>query len=358
MFGRVLGTTSAQVARSIAFVLLPISFIALLAWATAGSATGNTGDPLRAALWIWLGAHQVPFSLALPPANIAGYLSYLPLGAVILPIFAIRSGFNRVIDRLDHNTSTLPLARLLFAVEYSIAAALLSYFSSNQTVKPVWYLAPLFVFPLVLISAATVGRRLVFAQAVLYGSRALALLLGLSSIILGISIFIHLSTVKNLTTVLEPGILGGLLLLLLNILYLPNAVVATLGYFSGAGFAVGSGTLVAPWRFDLNSIPAFPLLGAMPSGTSLFALFGIVVVILTGALLASWTIDLNMKILVQSLAVSTIMCVVIGIAGSGALLTDAMSAVGVSPWKFTLSITAELCLGAFLALYLPRLGKR
>jgi hypothetical protein len=358
MFGRVLGTTTAQVARSIAFVLFPISFIALLAWATAGSATGNTGDPLRAALWIWLGAHQVPFSLALPPANIAGYLSYLPLGAVVLPIFAIRSGFNRVIDRLDHNTATLPLARLLFAAQYSIAAALLSYFSSTQAVKPVWYLAPIFVFPLVLISAATVGRRLVFAQAVLYGSRALALLLGISSIILGISIFTHLSTVKNLTTVLEPGILGGLLLLLLNILYLPNAVVATLGYFSGAGFAVGSGTLVAPWRFDLNSIPAFPLLGALPTGKSLFALSGIVLVILTGALLASWTIDLNMKILVQSLVVSAIMCVVIGIAGSGALLTDAMSAVGVSPWKFTLSITTELCLGAFLALYLPRLGKR
>ena len=358
MFGRVLGTTVVQVVRSIVFVLLPISFIALLAWATAGSSTGNTGDPLRAALWIWLGAHQVPFSLALPPANIAGYLSYLPLGAVVLPIFAIRSGINRVIDRLDNDTSLLPLARLLFAIEYSIAAMVLSYFSSTQSVKPVWYLAPVFILPLVLITVATVGRRLTFGQAVLYGSRALALLLGISSIILGISIFTHLSTVKNLTTVLEPGILGGLLLLLLNILYIPNAVVAVLGYFSGAGFAVGSGTMVAPWRFDLNSIPAFPLLGALPTGKSLFALFGIVLVILTGALLASWTIDLNMKILVQSLVVSALMCVAIGIAGSGALLTDAMSAVGVSPWKFTLTLGAELSLGAFLALYLPRLGKR
>ena len=282
----------------------------------------------------------------------------MPLGAVILPIFAIRSGINRVIDRLDNDTSLLPLARLLFAIEYSVAAMLLSYFSSTQSVKPVWYLAPVFVFPLVLVTAATVGRRLVFGQAVLYGSRALALLLGISSIILGISIFTHLLTVKNLTTVLEPGILGGLLLLLLNILYIPNAVVATLGYFSGAGFAVGSGTMVAPWRFDLNSIPAFPLLGALPTGKSLFALFGVVLVILTGALLASWTIDLNMKILVQSLVVSALMCVVIGIAGSGALLTDAMSAVGVSPWKFTLTLVAELSLGAFLALYLPRLGKR
>ena len=74
MFGRVLGTTLVQVARSIAFVLFPISFIALLAWATAGSATGNTGDPLRAALWIWLGAHQVPFSLALPPETILPFV--------------------------------------------------------------------------------------------------------------------------------------------------------------------------------------------------------------------------------------------------------------------------------------------
>jgi hypothetical protein len=235
---------------------------------------------------------------------------------------------------------------------------LLSYFSATPAVKPIWYMAPVFVFPLVLISAASVGRTLIFGQAVLYASRALALLLGLSSIIFGISIFMHLSTVKNLITVLEPGILGGLLLLLLNVLYIPNAMVATLGYFSGAGFAVGSGTLVAPWKFDLNSIPAFPLLGALPSGKSLLSLLGIVLVILTGALLASWTIDLNMRILVQSLVVGAIMCAVIGIAGSGALLTDAMSAVGVSPWKFTLSLTAELSLGAFLALYLPRLGKR
>ena len=358
MFGRVLGTTLAQVVRSIAYVLLPTSFISLLAWATAGSATGNTGDPLRAALWIWLAAHQVPFSLALPPANIAGYLSYLPLGAVIFPILAIRSGISRTIDRLDHDSSLVPLARTLFAVQYTLIAMLLSYFSSTTAVKPVWYLAPLFVLPLTLITSATVGRRLTFAQAALYSSRAIALLLGIASIIFGISIFTNLHTVRTITTVLQPGIVGGVLLLLLNILYIPNAVVATLGYFSGTGFAVGSGTLVAPWSFHLNSIPAFPLLGALPTGKSLLSLFGIAVVILTGALLASWTIDLNTKILVQSLIICAIISAAIGFAGSGALLTDAMSAVGVSPWKFTLSITAELSMGAFLALYLPRLVKR
>lgn len=358
MFGRVLGTTLVQVVRSIAYVLLPTSFIALLAWATAGSATGNTGDPLRAALWIWLGAHQVPFDLLLPPANLAGHLSYLPMGAIVFPILAIRAGLIRTLDRLDHDTSLMPLARGLFALQYSAAVMLLSYFSSTTTIKPLWYMAPIFILPLVLVTAATVGRRLTFGQAALYGSRVIALLLGISSIILGVSIFTHLHMVKTLTTVLEPGILGGLLLLLLNILYIPNAVVATLGYFSGAGFAVGTGTIVAPWSFNLNSIPAFPLLGALPTGESLVSLVGIAAVIFTGALLASWTVALSTRILVQSLLVAAVISTAIAFAGSGALITQSMSTVGVSIWKFPLSIAAELLLGAVLALYVPRLWKR
>lgn len=358
MFGRVLGVTLTQVLRSVALVLLPTSFIALLAWATAGSATGNTGDPLRAALWIWLGAHQLPFSLALPPTNAAGYLSYLPLGGLIIPVIAIRSGIARIIDRLDGDSSLIPLARALFAILYTIIGTLFALFSATNAVKPVWYLAPVFLLPITLISAATVGRRLVFGQAILYGTRIMALLLGLSSLIFGISLFINLATVENLTMVLEPGLFGGLSLLLLNLLYLPNAIVATLGYFSGAGFAVGSGSLVAPWSIHLDSIPAFPLLGALPHGTSNFALLGIAVVIFAGALLVSWTIALNTRVLIQSLMASIFITAVIGYAGSGALITDAMSAVGVSPWKFTLSIGGELIIGVLLGFYLPRIGKR
>ncbi len=358
MFGRVLGTTLVQVTRSIAFLLFPISFIALIAWATAGSATGNTGDPLRAALWIWLGAHQIPFDLALPPAQIAGHFSYLPLGALLFPFLAMRSGIKRSIDRLGNDTSLLKLTELLFTVQYTIASMLLAYFSSTDSVKPVWYVVPLFVVPLSLITFATIGRRLAIGQAALYGSRALALLLGVASIILGISIFVHIQTIQDVTTVLQPGIIGGLLLLILNILYIPNAVVATLAYLSGSGFAVGSGTIVAPLSYHLNTIPAFPLLGASPSSKSPLALFGIAFVILTGAFLASWTINLSSRVLIQSLIIATLLTVFISYAASGALLTQALSSVGVSPWKFTLTVIPELCVGVFLANYLPRLGKR
>lgn len=358
MFARVLGSTLTQVLRSVALVLLPTSFITLLAWATAGSATGNTEDPLRAAIWIWLGAHQIPFTLALPPANAAGFLSYLPLGALVIPILVVRNSVARLFERLDENPSIFTAARALFAILYSGIGTLFAFFSSTSGVKPMWYLAPVFLLPLTLISAASVGRRLVFGQAILYSTRILSLLLGISSIVFGTLIFINLSTVKSLTVVLEPGIVGGLLLLLLNILYLPNAVIATLSYFSGAGFAIGTGSIISPLSYHLNSIPAFPLLGALPSSVSRFALFGVLVIVLSGALLVSWTMSLSSRILIQSLCISVVITALIAYAGSGALITEAMSAMGVSPWKFTLALSGELIIGVLLALYIPRIGRR
>jgi hypothetical protein len=358
MMTRVLGAALPQVLRSIAWLLLPTSFIALLAWATAGSATGNTGDPLRAALWIWIGAHSIPFDLSLPPSGLAGHLSYLPLGALIFPVIAIRNGVARTIERLDNDSSLVGIARAVFAVSYTLFALAASFFSKTESIRPVWYFAIIYVLPFTLLCAATVGRRVALGQGFLFGSRIMALLLGASSIVFGILLLVNISMVKNLTTVLQPGIFGGFLLLLLNILYIPNAVVATLAYFSGVGFAVGSGTLVSPTSFRLNKIPAMPLLGALPENKSLISLIGVVVIVAVGALLVTWTISLNQKVLIQSLIVSVLLAAFVGYSASGALITDAMSAVGVSTWKFTLAIAVQLGLGAVLAIYLPRLIKR
>jgi hypothetical protein len=65
-----------------------------------------------------------------------------------------------------------------------------------------------------------------------------------------------------------------------------------------------------------------------------------------------------MRVLIQSLVASLLIIGAVAYAGSGALITDAMSAMGVSPWKFTLSIAIELVIGAALALYIPRMRRR
>jgi hypothetical protein len=355
---RVLGAAFPQVLRSIAWLLLPTSFIALIAWSTAGSATGNTGDPLRAALWIWIGSHQIPFDLNLGSSAVAGHLSYLPLGALVFPILAIRNGIFRTVDRLDGDTSLIAPARVAFSFLYSTFALLASIFSKTDEVIPVWYFAFIYVFPFALITSATVARRTSLGQGFLFGSRIIALLLGISAIALGIALLINVEMVKNLTLVLQPGIFGGFLLLLLNILYLPNAIVSTLAYFSGVGFAVGSQTIVSPISFDLDKIPAMPILGALPKNESLISLLGICVVVFAGALLVSWTVELKQKVLVQSVIVAVLISAFVGYSASGALITEAMSAVGTSPWKFTAAITLQLGLGALLAIYGPRMFKR
>jgi hypothetical protein len=277
---------------------------------------------------------------------------------LIFPVLAIRNGVARTIERLDNDSSLVAPARGVFAVGYTLFAVAASLFSKTDSIRPVWYFAIIYVLPFTLLCAATVGRKVALGQGFLYGSRIIALLLGVSSIIFGLLLLINISMVKNLTTVLQPGIFGGFLLLLLNILYIPNAIVSTLAYFSGVGFAVGSGTLVSPTSFRLNKIPAMPLLGALPEGKSLISLLGVLIVVAAGALLVTWTISLNQRVLVQSLIVAVLVAAFVGYSGSGALITDAMSAVGVSPWKFTLAIAAELGLGALLALYLPRVISR
>ena len=355
---RVLGAALPQVLRSIAWLLLPTSFIALIAWSTAGSATGNTGDPLRAAIWIWIGAHQIPFDLSLGTSNLAGHLSYLPLGGLVFPVLAIRNGISRTVDRLDGDTSLVFPARIIFSILYAGFALLASFLSKTDEVMPVWYFAIIYVFPLTLISCATVARRTLLGQGFVFGSRVIALLLGISAIALGIILFMNLETVKNLTVVLQPGIIGGILLLLLNSLYLPNAIVATLAYFSGVGFAVGSQTMVSPLSFDLDKIPAMPILAALPKNESSTSLLGIAVIMFAGALLVTWTVDLNQKVLTQSLIVATLLAAFLGYSASGALITEAMSAVGTSTWKFTLAITVQMGLGALLAIFIPRIFKR
>ena len=77
--------------RSITLILLPIAFISLVAWATAGSSSGNTADPLRAALWFFLAAHQVPLFLSLSDSTSSGSLTFLPIGALLIPFFALLS---------------------------------------------------------------------------------------------------------------------------------------------------------------------------------------------------------------------------------------------------------------------------
>jgi len=355
MLQRVLAVSFAQVLRTVAVLLLPLAFIALIAWATAGSATGNTSDPIRAAIWLWLGAHHIPFFLN-GTAN--GYLSYLPIGAMLLPFFALRSGFGRALSKLYGDFHNIATVRTIFASQYALVVTLLALASRSPNVSAQWYLAPVFSFLIAYLASLTAGSRLRMSQAVSYASRVLAILLGLSFIFLAIAIFMNISTFKNISIVLQPGIFGAVLLFALNLFYLPNLAVSVLAYFSGTGFAVGEGTLVSPLTHRLGEIPALPLLAVLPTSSSKWALLGVLVVIAVGALMAAWAMTSTSRALIQSIALIAISVTALAYLASGSLMTQAMSAVGVSIWKLTLSLVLEIAIGVAALILIPQIKMR
>jgi hypothetical protein len=58
---------------------------------------------------------------------------------------------------------------------------------------------------------------------------------------------------------------GGVLLMLVGVAAVPNAVLCAGAFAAGPGFAIGTGTVVAPSGVTLGAVPAFPLLAALPA---------------------------------------------------------------------------------------------
>jgi hypothetical protein len=185
--------------------------------------------------------------------------------------------------------------------------------------------------------------------------RIVALLLGFGFLIFAIAFFTNFGQATLITQVLAPGIFGSLLLLILNLLYLPNVALAALSYVSGAGFAVGAGTHLSPFTQDIGQIPALPLLAALPvNSNKWFMLFSIVLIAL-GALLGYWTISLQERTSWQSFFILIVMLALLAYFASGSLITQAMGAVGVSIWQFILFVGGQLLIGLLAFKFIPQM---
>jgi hypothetical protein len=342
-----------QSIRSVLFTLIPAGIITFLAWAIAGSAYASTTDPFRGATWIFLGAHAVPFHLHIPGSGVEGWFDYLPLGAMALAAIGIANGARRT-----HVRTNSDIAVGLFSICYVALIVLLSYLSSNYDIYISWYWALLCSTPFVFAVSFFSIMEYRFTQAMVYLVKIWSVLLGFAAIAMGISLLINLKTVHQLTTVLQPGFIGGILLLLLTILYIPNFLISTIAYLTGAGFAIGRDTLISPLTFELGKIPALPILGALPTGPHPLYLIAALIVVALGALLAIWTLDKGELVIRQTIVLFILSTFLMAYLGSGSLITYELGTVGPSLWKFPILISAEFLLGVGLVRLLPIIGRK
>lgn len=221
-----------------------------------------------------------------------------PLGATAAAAYALfRVGRWTVSSpgRLPLRRLGLPLAVL--ALGYGAAGALVSAVTNVGGVHA----------PLIRSAVACTGLGLVFgglgllrgsgldraawwrlpveARAIISGAAVGVLaMLGLSALLLTVSLLTHLSTAMTLAGGLSAGLVGGLIIGLVGLACVPNAVLWSGAFIAGPGFSVGTVAHVSPTAVHVGLLPDFPLLAALPGHAGHWWAQGLVVLpIVVGA---------------------------------------------------------------------------
>ena len=358
MVARIMLVTFQQALRSVVLSLLPITTLTLVGWALAGSQSANTSDPLRASIWIWLATHLIPFELKLAPAYLPTLFNYLPLAASLLPIIILRSSFNRANSELNNPRA----ARSFLTIWYALLATFAALALQSDTVKPIVYLAPIYSGVLTLIS--TVNFSSEFLKNFKFLGYTLLLYLGIAILLIFVSLIVHFSVVRSLALVVSPGLVGGLLFLIIQLLYLPNLAVAVISYIFGIGFEIGSQTLVTPFIHKLNGIPAIPVLAALPNDTNPWlALLGIPLVVLIALNIIKVTRKTTnlREILIETWKRSWIFIPItlfVSYQSGGTLISNTLNPFGVNWWSLPTILLGNLLFVLLFIVLLPAGAKR
>jgi Family of unknown function (DUF6350) len=252
--------------------VLPAAAVAVVGWfATAG---GTAAGALRVGLDAWLVMHGVPVALR------DGHFGLTPLALSVLPVLLLcRAGawVGRTCDVTRIRNVVAGVAAL--AVGYAGCAALVALVARTEgavpdLVRAVAHAAVLAGVAGGLGVAAMSGHGSRLWQAVpedcraaLYGGAAgFVALTTAGALMVAASLVVHWPRLTALADGLAPGPVGLVVLLVLNLAYAPNAAIYAGAFALGPGFAVGTGTVVAPTGVGLGALPAFPLLAALPVG--------------------------------------------------------------------------------------------
>lgn len=356
--------------------LLLVGLPVLLGWVTdarAGTGASGAPDALRAAGQLWLFAHGV--SLEVPD----GTVGLTPLGLSALPLaLLVRAGGQAAVrQRLSSPQRALALA-LAVAVPYALLATVIAAVCATAAVRPApaqallgglatalagavaGALRPGRLWRAAWLALPARARRLLPAVA-----GASALLVAGGAVVAGAALAWQLDRAAELTQASAPGPAGGAGLLLLGLTLVPNAVLWGASWLAGPGFAVGAGTAVSPFAYELGPVPSLPLLAALPGGAppTWLALLALLVPVAAGVLagrLVLRTLDSSLSAFRAALEAAAVgpACGLLWVAlawlAGGPVGGARLSAVGPSPREVGLALTVEVALGAVATVLVKR----
>jgi len=338
--------------------LVTLGVPVLLVWATDSRSGSGAAAATRSVGQLWLLAHGT--SLTVP----GGPLGLTPLGLVLLPL-ALLHRAGRHAARSAGVTSLAQALRLVVAVAfpYAVLAGVLSAASRTAQVRPAPVQAVLGALLVAAVGAASgvlreagllrVLRRLpARVRRQLVGTLgATASLLAAGAVLAGVSFVLHAGRATSLATASDPGLVGGLALLALGLVCVPNAAVWGASWLAGPGFAVGAGTTAGPFGTTLGVVPALPLLAALPSDPvpTWLGVVALAVPLAAGAVggvllarrLACGPGPAALEGLLVGLG-SGVSFAVLAWQSGGPLGAGRLTDVGPSPWRVGLAVAVEV----------------
>ncbi len=168
------------------------------------------------------------------------------------------------------------------------------------------------------------------------GLLATAGLVGVAAVVTVVWVASGHATIAEVVAGLSLDAVGGVVLAVAELAFVPNLVVWALAWVAGPGFAVGAGTRFAPDDVVAGPLPAVPLLGALPDagGGPLLAAPALVLAVgvLAGLALRRWSTPTRPRDVAVSLGVlaGTVggLVAVLVAAASGAVGPGRMAHVG------------------------------
>jgi hypothetical protein len=258
--------------------LAVLILVTLIGWITAPhvGVGGGLAGVLRSAGILWLVAHHVEITV-----RGVGRVGLLPLGLVLLPGALIERAGRWLtsgghVSRLRHVWH----AALAIAFPYALFTAAVALASRTPVAAPSLWQAVVVGFGIAFVAGGFGAARGLAPWRKLAGlmpARSRSIVLGMltslafvtaaGALLSAVSLILHLHAYQAAENSLNPGLFGSFLLLLAQVAYLPNAVIWSVSYMLGPGFAFGIGTAVSPNGSALGAIPAFPMLAGMPVGS-------------------------------------------------------------------------------------------
>lgn len=341
--------------------LVVIGIPVVLAWVTSMTSTTSWTDTMRITGVVWVVAHAVPFTYATTT------YSLLPLGLLVIPgLLLWHSGKWVARSARIRTRQNAFIATALSSVVYAIAVAVIAALASSADLFVLPTRAGLTAFVVCLVAlgagalrASGVGAAMVAAYPPVVRSAlrafcvALASLVALAALLILVGFALSWSEAVAVMNVLNPGVVGGIVLVLLQLAYLPVLAIWAIAFAAGPGFAIAPSVVLSPFAQapGVTQLPPVPMLAALPEYTSAALWLCPLLVLLTGVV-AGWYVSTRVPayreraaaIVIAGIAVAVVMMIAC-FAANGALGDVRLAGLGPSALPGGLAVGGLVIIG-------------